>query len=208
MRRLRTFFVTGLIVLVPLIATMFFLRLMFIIADGVLQPLITRILGFYLPGSGVISTVILILLTGMLATNYFGKRLINTAELLLTKMPFVRGIYGTTKQIVDAFFHPETTPFKRVCLIEYPRRGIYSIGFVTSEIPRRSDQDTDDMVSIFIAATPNPTFGVYIIVPKRDVVYLDMGVDEGLKMVVSGGIIVPAGGPHIFKMENRRDASE
>jgi len=204
MRRLRNSFVAGLIVLVPVITTVFFLRILFRLADGILEPLLGRLIGSYVPGLGVATTIVLIFLTGLVATDYFGARLIHAAELLLTKMPLIRGIYGTSKQMVDAFFHPETTPLKKVCMVEYPRRGIYTIGFVTNELPRDTGEDAETMVSIFVAATPNPTFGFYIIVPKHDVTFLDMGVDEGLKMVVSGGIITPRGARLFKKNDNPR----
>jgi len=206
MRKLRNFFVTGLIVLIPVLTSILVLRFLFNVSDGVLGPLIARLSGVNIPGVGVIAGIVIILVTGLLATNYFGSRIIHLAETALSRMPVVRGIYLISKQIVDAFFQPETTPFKKVCMVEYPRKGIYTIGFVTRELP--SETDTEPMVSIFVAATPNPTFGFYIIVPKSEVTYLDMTVDEGLKMVVSGGIIVPAGISSAFqkKCDDREQA--
>ena len=191
MRKLRNFFVTGLIVLIPVITSVLVLRFLFNISDGVFGPLIARLTGVSIPGVGVITGIVIITVTGLLAANYFGSRLIKVAETALSKMPVVRGIYLISKQIVDAFFHPETTPFRKVCVVEYPRKGVYTIGFVTRELP--GDETSEPMVGIFVAATPNPTFGFYIIVPRSEVTYLDVPVDEGLKMVVSGGIIIPAG---------------
>jgi uncharacterized membrane protein len=197
MRRLRNFFVTGLIVLIPVITSVLVLRFLFNVSDGVLGPLISRLIGVHVPGIGVVAGTIIIMVTGALATNYFGSRIIRFAETALIKMPVVRGIYLISKQIVDAFFQPETTPFKKVCMVEYPRKGMFTIGFVTRELS--GEADSEPVVSIFIAATPNPTFGFYIMVPRSEVTYLDLTVDEGLKMVVSGGIIVPPGMSAVFQ---------
>jgi len=198
LKRIRTFFATGLIVLIPLMATVFFLQILFRFLDGFLEPILRRLIGYYIPGLGMITTIAIVFFTGLLATNYFGSRIIRATESLLTRMPLIRGIYGTSKQLVDAFFHPETTPFKHVCMIEYPRKGVYTVGFVTGEIAAGS-KDESDMVSIFVAATPNPTFGFYVIVPKHEVEYLDMSIEDGLKLVVSGGIIMPRSARALFK---------
>ncbi len=200
MRKLRNFFVTGLIVLIPVITSILVLRFLFNISDGIFGPLISRLTGVSIPGVGVITGIVIIMVTGLLATNYFGSRLIHLAENALSKMPVVRGIYLISKQIVDAFFHPETTPFRQVCVVEYPRKGVYTIGFVTRELP--GDETSEPLVGIFVAATPNPTFGFYILVPKSQVTYLDMPVDEGLKMVVSGGIIIPASMSSAFQKKS------
>jgi uncharacterized membrane protein len=194
-RRIRTFFVTGLVILIPVAITVFFLRFLFALADGVLQPLVETVLGRHYPGLGVAVTLAVVLLTGALATNYLGNRLIQGAEVLILHTPFVRGVYTTAKQIVEAFVNAANAPFRRVVLVEYPRRGLYTLGFVTSDARGEvQDKTVEEVVNVFIPTTPNPTSGFLIMVPKSQLLRLDMTVDEGLKLVVSGGMLSPANG--------------
>ncbi|MEW6524480.1 MAG: DUF502 domain-containing protein [Bacillota bacterium] len=193
MRRIRTFFVTGLIILIPVAITVFFLRFLFTMADGFLRPLVGRMLGRDYPGLGVLVTLALVLATGAVATNYLGSRIIRGAEAIILHTPFVRGVYTTAKQIVEAFVNAANTPFRRVVLIEYPRRGLYTLAFVTSDSRGEvQDKTNEEVVNVFVPTTPNPTSGFFIMVPRSQLIRLDMTVDEGLKLVVSGGMIAPA----------------
>jgi len=191
-RRIRNFFIAGLIVFIPLAFTVVFLRFMFKLVDGILREPVEMLIGYHIPGLGVVASLILILLIGGLATNLIGKRLIALGESIIVRTPFAGAVYVTVKQIVDAFIHSERTPFQHVCLIEYPRKGMWSIAFVTGETPASmTGGRAEDLINVFIPTTPNPTSGFLILVPREDVIYLDVPVEDGLKMVVSGGILTP-----------------
>ena len=139
------------------------------------------------------ASLAVIISTGLFAANYVGKKLIGFGERIVVRIPLVRSIYLTVKQIVDAFMHGgKNMAFKRVVLIEYPRKGIYSIGFITAESNGEVQAKTkENVMSVFLPTTPNPTSGYLLFVPREDVVVLDMSVEDGLKLVVSGGIIAP-----------------
>ncbi len=194
-RSIRAYFVTGLAILIPLAITIFFMRLLFGWVDGFLQPLLAPLLPRHYPGLGAIVSLGLVLATGALATNLIGRRVIELGQELLMRTPLVRSIYSTTRQVVDAFFDAANTPFERVVILEYPRRGLYSLGFVTSEVRGEiPNKIRRQMVNVFIPTTPNPTSGFLIMVPSRHVIRLDMSVDEGLKLVMSGGMLMPTDG--------------
>ncbi len=192
MRRVRNSFITGLIVSIPLGITIFFLRFVFNFFDGMLRTPVRLITGRDIPGLGMAVSFILIFLVGLLATNILGKRIIATGEYIIERTPLAGSVYTTVKQIVDTFVKSEATPFRDVCLIEWPRREMYCIAFVTGDTPRCvSPGGEDDLINIFIPTTPNPTSGFLVFLPRKDVVFLDIPVEEGLKMVVSGGILSP-----------------
>ncbi len=192
MNRLRKFFFTGIIVLLPLIITVYVLLVIFNLVDGLLAELIEKLVGFPLPGLGILLTVIFVLLVGLVATNVIGKRIIALFERVFTRIPMVKIIYGAVKQIIDAFSIQPRDAFRRVALVEYPRRGIYAIGFVTGEGTGEVQEKTAAQVSsIFIPTTPNPTSGMLLLVPQTEITYLDMSVEEGLKWIISGGVVNP-----------------
>ncbi len=195
MGRVRAYFVTGLVIIIPLGVTLFFLSLLFGWLDGVLQPVLTPLLPRYYPGLGVLVGLGVIVATGALASNLLGRRLIEMGQHVLMRTPLVRSIYATSRQVVDVFFDESTNPFEKVVLLEYPRRGLYTLGFVTSdargEIQRKTRRK---MVNVFVPTTPNPTSGFLIMVPPNHVIRLDMSVDEGIKLVMSGGMLMPQDG--------------
>ncbi len=192
MSRLRKYFFTGIIVLLPLIITVYVLLVIFNLVDGLLAELIEKLVGFPLPGLGIVLTVLFILLVGLVATNVIGKRLIALFDLLFTRIPMVKIIYGAVKQIINAFAIQPRDAFRRVALVEYPRPGIYAIGFVTGEGTGEVQEKTVAKVSsIFIPTTPNPTSGMLLLVPQAEITYLDMSVEEGLKWIISGGVVNP-----------------
>ncbi|MDK2882764.1 MAG: hypothetical protein PWQ41_116 [Bacillota bacterium] len=186
LRRLRTYFFTGLIIVLPFLLTLYFLWLVFGFVDGLIGPVLKLIIGQRLPGVGFIFTVGLILGTGMLATNYLGRRLLAWGERLFIRLPLVRSIYQTLKQLVHAVFSEKQKAFQRVVLVEYPRKGVYSLAFLTRDV-----EEAGEMVMAFVPTTPNPTSGFLLLIPKKEVKYLDMSVEDGLKLIVSGGVIVP-----------------
>lgn len=186
LRRLRTYFFTGLIIVLPFLLTLYFLWLVFGFVDGLIGPVLKLIIGQRLPGVGFIFTVGLILGTGVLATNYLGRRLLAWGERLFIRLPLVRSIYQTLKQLVHAVFSEKQKAFQRVVLVEYPRKGVYSLAFLTRDV-----EEAGEMVMAFVPTTPNPTSGFLLLIPKKEVKYLDMSVEDGLKLIVSGGVIVP-----------------
>ena len=198
-KKVRSYFITGLLVLTPLVLTIFIIWKLFLAIDGLLRGVIKNVLleRFGVPntiyGLGFISVILLILLTGMIARNYFGKKVIKLGEDIMTRIPLINRIYLAIQQIGNAFFSEKREVFKKAVLIEYPRKGIYSIGFFTQdtrgEVQERLDQD---VVSVFLPTTPNPTSGFLLFVPKADVTELDMSIEEALKLVISGGAIVPS----------------
>lgn len=192
MKRLRNYLVAGLIVLLPVIVTWQLLVWLFNIVDGLLRGVVARVFGHSIPGVGFAVTMLIIFLVGILAANYFGRRLIHYGETLMRRTPIVRSVYVTMKQITDAFVRKEQAAFKRVCLVEYPRRGIWTLAFVTSPASRELvEKAGENLVGIFIPTTPNPTSGFLLYVPEKEVVLLDMPVEDGLKLVISGGVVVP-----------------
>jgi uncharacterized membrane protein len=186
LRRLRTYFFTGLIIVLPFLLTLYFLWLVFGFVDGLIGPVLKLIIGQRLPGVGFIFTVGLILGTGMLATNYLGRRLLAWGDRLFIRLPLVRSVYQTLKQLVHAVFSEKQKAFQRVVLVEYPRKGVYSLAFLTRDV-----EEAGEMVMAFVPTTPNPTSGFLLLIPKKEVKYLDMSVEDGLKLIVSGGVIVP-----------------
>ncbi|MDR3442269.1 MAG: DUF502 domain-containing protein [Legionella sp.] len=191
---LRGYLLAGLIVWLPILITMGVLRFIIDLLDSLIpnayQP--EQWLGHYIPGVGVILSLILLLITGMLATNYFGQRLVSWSDSMLSRIPLVRSIYKAVKQVINAILSTNGEAFRKVVLIEYPRKGLWSIAFQTgstnTEINEKSKQE---MITVFIPTTPNPTSGFLIMVPKKDAIELDMSIDEALKFTISLGVMQP-----------------
>jgi uncharacterized membrane protein len=194
---LRRYLVAGLLIWVPLAATglIFSLLLGFMDRGLILLPLRYRPetwLGFPIPGLGAILTVLLLLITGFLGANLLGRRLVTTYEHILNRIPLVRSVYGSIKHFAEIVFSEDGASFKKVLLIEYPRRGLYSLCFLTSENPREVQNRTgEEVVTVFLPTTPNPTSGFMFFVPRKDIVELDMAIDDALKMIISLGVVVP-----------------
>ena len=198
-KKLKSYFLTGLVVLIPLVLTVYIIWNLFLAVDGLLQGFIGKIfmyLGFIVTekpivGPGFISVIFLILLTGVVARNYMGKKVILWGEMIVTRIPLMNRIYLAIKQISNAFLSEKREIFKKAVLFEYPRKGIYSIGFFTQDTKGEVQERLDhDVVSVFLPTTPNPTSGFLLFVAKSDVVELDMSIEEALKLVISGGAVV------------------
>ena len=197
MSRLRRYFVAGLLVWVPLVFTYLLLVFTVNFIDRSLLLLPTQyrpeeLLGVEIPGLGAILTAILVLLTGFFVANFFGRRVISAWESLLSRIPLVRSIYGAIKQVTASLFSDASQSFREVVLVEYPRRGLWMLAFVTGETPKVFEQVTgSELLNIYVPTTPNPTSGYYIMVPPADVHRLDVSVEAGLKMILSAGVVNP-----------------
>ncbi len=198
MFRLRNYFLTGLVVAAPIGLTVYITSGFVDLVDTWFVPLIPEryqpdnYLPFEIPGLGLIIAFILLTALGALTANIFGKAILSFAESLVDRMPVVRSIYGAIKQIFETVISQSTSSFRDVGLIEYPRKGIYTIVFVTSQTKSRiGEQVGHDLISVFLPTTPNPTSGFLLYVPRADVTILDMTIEEGAKLIVSAGLVEP-----------------
>ena len=152
-------------------------------------------LGFAIPGLGFLLTIVILLVTGVLAANFVGRSLVGFWERMLERIPIVRSVYSASKKFGEIVFSDSDQSFKKVLLIEYPRKGLYGLAFQTStELGEVQSRTGEEVVCTFVPTTPNPTSGFIIIVPKKDVIELDMSIDEALKMIISLGVVVPSWG--------------
>jgi uncharacterized membrane protein len=195
--KLKQYLITGLLVLVPLVITIWVLKTFIGVMDQSLLLLPDAwhphaIFKRDIPGLGAILTVAITLVTGMIATNFFGKQLILLWESLLNRVPFVKTIYSSVKQVSDTLFSDSGNAFRKAVLVQYPREGSYTIAFLTG-IPGAavSSHFQGDYVSVFVPTTPNPTSGFFLMMPKADVIELEMSVDEALKYIISMGVVAP-----------------
>ena len=188
---LKRYFISGVLVVVPIILTYIVLKFLFETIDGILQPLLFRVLGYFVPGLGVLTTILLILLAGVLTRNYVGARLHSLGERLLIRLPFVRPIYSAAKQLLEATTGHGTESFKEVVLVEYPRKGVWALGFISNQIVVKVSGTTSSYTTVFVPSTPTPVSGMVIILPLEDIHRLDMTIEEGIKFLVSGGVASP-----------------
>jgi uncharacterized membrane protein len=189
-KKLRRYFITGILVSIPLGVTIFILVWIFLTVDDLLEPLIVQIWGHDVPGVGFGVTVVLIFLIGIIASNLLGKRLIRYGESLIGRVPIFREIYSAIKHIVDSFSAPDKTSFLQVVLVEFPRKGMRTIGFVTNELTDKSGKKT---LNVLIPNSPNPMSGFLEIVKEEEVVRTKVSVDQALQMIVSAGKMTPTG---------------
>ncbi len=198
MARLRTYFFTGLIVAAPIGLTVYITTWFVDLVDTWFVPLIPaqyqpdRYLPFDIPGLGLIIALVLLTLLGALAANFFGQALLALTERIVERMPVVRSIYSALKQIFETVLSQSNNSFREVALVEYPRKGSYTLAFITTSI--RTDLPGlagREMIGVFVPTTPNPTSGFFLYMPREEVSVLDMSVEDGLKMIVSMGIVEP-----------------
>jgi uncharacterized membrane protein len=188
---LRRYFLSGILVIVPLIITILVLRFLLRGIDGLLSPLLTKLLGYDIPGLGVVATIILIFVAGFLTANVIGSRLFRIWEIFWIKTPLVRTVYGSSKQLVEALTTTGKDSFKQVVLVEFPRKGMFCLGFLTRGIQLERKDTKDELVAVFIPSTPTPFTGWTMLFPKGEVFPVDMTIEEGIKFFVSGGIAAP-----------------
>ena len=175
----------GLIALMPIMATYWIIKLLFEFLDRLAQPLLVLI-GIQIPGLGIILTILFIFIIGLFVTNVLGRTILKGSEIIVARVPIVSTIYNSIKQITGAFSGSTAKSFQRVILIEYPRRNLWTMAFVTNESKNKKG---DIFYHLFVPTTPNPTSGVFIIVPKKDAIHPNISVESGLRTIVSGGII-------------------
>jgi uncharacterized membrane protein len=195
-KKIRHYFATGILLSLPVFITAYLIFAIFRFIDGIfgkgINVLLMKYLGFTVPGVGIILGVLIVFAVGFFAANFFGRRLFKALEAWFLRFPFIRQIYPAAKQIVDSFISKEGPAFKKVVMIEYPSRGIWSIGFITNDSFRQANEAASaDLIHVFIATTPSPLTGFLVLVPRKDVRVLDIPVEDGIKLIISGGIVRP-----------------
>ncbi len=196
-KSIKSYLLAGLVVWLPILATYVVLRFIIDILDLTIGLLPTayqpeQLFGMHLPGFGVVLSLILLIITGIIATNFLGQRLVIWGEAILSRIPLVRSIYHATKQVISTIFAADSQAFRKVMLVEYPRKGLWSIAFQTGSATEEINLHTSKpMVSLFVPTTPNPTSGFIIMAAQEDVIELKMSVDEALKFVISLGVMQP-----------------
>ncbi len=183
----KKYFITGLLVILPVWATYYVLSALLGVIDGILADLPAHFLGYRIPGLGIVTLTLFVLLVGVLFANYLGSQVVKASDELLHKVPLVRGVYFTVKQVMETFSMKHR--FHGVALVEYPRKGCYSVGFMTGEAPGSALGLTGNFVTVFVPTTPNPTAGFLLILPETEVTKLDISVEEGMKFIISLGLV-------------------
>jgi uncharacterized membrane protein len=213
--RLRIYFLTGVIVTAPIALTIYLTWQFVHWVDSKAIPLLPAkynpesYLPFSLPGLGVVMMVVLLTFVGFLTANIFGRTLLKAGERLVNRMPVVRSIYGALKQVLETVLSQSSNSFRQAVLVEYPRRGIWTVAFVTGDTEGEvADRLDDDMVNIYVPTTPNPTSGFLLMVPRRDLIFLDMPVEDAAKYVISVGVIPPEEDENITKLPDRKTRRE
>jgi len=188
---LRFTFMRGVVVIVPIVITVAVLKMLFEVVDGIISPVIDNFLGYHIYGLGFFSMLLLIIIVGLMSRNLVGRFIIKGFDNLISSLPLARTIYSAIRDLISAFaIGAKSKSFRNVVCVEYPRPGIYSIGFATNEIKLAigNAQDTET-ISVYFPHPPNPTSGVLVFVPKNEVIVLNLTIEEGLKLVLSGGVV-------------------
>ncbi len=205
--QMRKYLITGVLVLVPFVVTIYIMYAFFQITDGLLGVAVSRAIGYRIPGMGLILTALICVSVGMIAQNYFGKRIIASVDNSLEQIPGVRSLYNGIKQVADVIVRNTRSEFKRVVLLEYPKEDSWVLGFVTGDflLQTGSDRLDDDMVSIFVPTTPNPTSGFLLIISKKKIIDTHMDIEDAMKIVISGGLVQPGRLPEQTAGETAED---
>jgi uncharacterized membrane protein len=200
---IKRYFITGLLIWVPLVITAWVLSVIISALDQslhllpeVLHP--RNLFGFSIPGVGALLTLAMILFTGLLATNFIGQKLVSWWDKLLSRIPVVNSVYKAVKQVSDTLFAPNGNAFRKAVLVQYPRQGTWTIAFLTGT-PGGDIRNhlTGNYVSVYVPTTPNPTSGFFLMLPASDAIELDMTVDEALKYIISMGVVAPPPRPRV-----------
>lgn len=193
----KRWFFTGLILLIPVLVTVYLFMAVVSRMDGMLhlipkayQP--DQLLGFHIPGLGVLLTLLVVLITGMVGASFIGRWFVRLGESIVDRIPLVRSVYGAIKNVLETIFQDNKDAFRRVVLIEYPRPGLFVLAFVAGEDQGEIQHRTGErVIAVFVPTTPNPTSGFLLYVPEKDTIPLDMSVEDGMKCVISAGVISP-----------------
>lgn len=196
--RLKKYFISGLVVLAPLLITFYFFVLIINFADGVLgnflEPYFEKRFGIYFRGLSILIGAYVVVLIGFFVTNILGKRVFDFFEGFIIRLPLVRQVYPALKEMaVFLFSQDQLRSFKQVVLIEYPRRGIYSFGFLTNDSsPRLCEKMKQELCNVFVPSAPGPLTGFVMMVPKKEIIFTDMRIEDAFKFIVSGGVVNPS----------------
>lgn len=194
---MKKYFITGLLIWIPLAITFMVLAWIINSLDAILLLLPQHIqprgmIGFDVPGLGVVASLLIVLLTGLVAANVLGQKLVQLWEALLARIPVVKSIYYSVKQVSDTLFSSSGQAFRKALLVQYPRQGAWTIAFLTGQPGGDAARHlAGDYVSVYVPTTPNPTSGFFLMMPRADVIELDMSVDEALKYIISMGVVAP-----------------
>ena len=198
MFKIRSWFITGILVLTPIILTVYVAWAFITFVDNLVVPIVpiyyrpSNYLPFSIPGLGLIIVFTFTTLVGSLASGLFGRTLIRIWENILNRMPVVRSVYSAIKQILETVMAAQSDAFRQAVLVQYPRKDIWAIGFVTGTTKGEVGKYVSEkMINVFMPTTPNPTSGFLLFFPEKDLVYLKMSVEDALKLVVSGGMVIP-----------------
>jgi len=197
--KLRGYFLAGLIVIVPLSVTLFVISAILRLMDRILVIIPPKFhphtyMHLKIPGLGVILAIFLVILTGILVKNFIGKRVVDFGEYLLSNIPLVRPVYAAVKQVIQAMFGETPYAFKRAILVEYPRKGVYALAFVTGKTTEEIQGKMQrEMINVFLPTTPNPTSGFYLVIAEEETIPLNISVEDAFKLLISGGVVEPGG---------------
>lgn len=197
MSLIRRYFIAGLLIWLPIWATLVIIKFLIDIMDGTLRLIPTpyqpdKLIGFHIPGLGLVISIAVIIITGMFVSNFIGRQFVALGEYFLAHIPFVRTIYTAVKKVLETLFTSKDQSFRKVLLVEYPRKGLWSIAFQTGTGSEELNKVLNtELISIFIPTTPNPTSGFLMMVPRSEVVELAMNVEDALKYVISLGVVQP-----------------
>lgn len=197
MKLIRKYFITGSLIVLPILISIILFLWLFRFLDGILGRYINIYLrshyGYTIPGLGIIFTIILILFTGFVVTHLINRKILSLFEKWFIKFPVIKQIYPATKQIVNFLFSDVKVTFRKTVLIEYPRKEMYTLGFITNEGFKHFNEKTNkELVNVFIPTTPGPLTGFLVLLPKEDVIIVDISIEDALKFVISGGVVNPA----------------
>jgi uncharacterized membrane protein len=192
---LRRYFLTGLLLVIPIWGTILVLKTLFVALDGILGDAMAELVpDHYIPGLGIVTLVLLIFLVGLFAANFIGRQIVSHWEDWLNRLPLVRGIYSTLKSMMDTLSLSERGSYRRVVLIQFPKNGHYCFAFVTGMTKGETTAlGQDTLIHVYVPTSPNPTSGYFLLVPEREVTSVDISIEEAMKMIVSGGLYTPSG---------------
>jgi uncharacterized membrane protein len=188
LRYTRNVFIVGILAAIPLVVTYLVFRWLFEALDGIFQPAIIFLIGHSLPGAGLVAVVILVYLLGLVATNVIGRRLVRWLDAIMCRVPVIQYVYKAAKQVVDAVRGLQKVPFKKVVIVEFPKAGMYSLGFVTG---KAVDFRGQKKIPVFIPHTPNPMTGFLVLLSAEDILDTDLTIEDAMRMVLSGGLLSP-----------------